>query len=246
MFGDQDRYTLFAYDSPGQGRSSGRRGDFDLFRQGPALLVHFIETIVARYDIDSLYILGESAGSGVAFYSLMEQFIPLDVKGLIFMPGVYRIPQLQSRFKRALFNMLNLFLPYLRLRSKKPFTHYAENEHLLELLQKDSYYCRFSSIRYNHGLYRFVKYLNYRIADFSIPLLIMHGCNDYYSEPAFVEELCNRLPATTLRKLAFFEKSKHWLTVSEEREEIRSCLFRWIKEQEDCRNKGKMSFSGNG
>ncbi len=233
LFGDQDRYTVFAYDSPGQGRSSGSRGRFDLFRLGPELYADFIANIISRYDIDSLYVLGESAGSLVAFYGSMEKKIPRDICGLIFMPGVYRVPQLERVMDRTVLSLLSFFVPWLRLRGKKPLTAYTENERLLGMLRNDKYFSRLSSVRYIHGIYRFVKYLNRRIEECSIPLLMLHGRYDSYSEPSCVTRFFNRIPDTTPKKIVLFDNSKHWLLGSDDIDEVRSSLFNWIEERED-------------
>ncbi len=230
LFDNDCNYKLFSFDYPGQGRSSGPRGHIDAYKELPPILEYFISNIVAKYKTENVYILGESLGALLAFYTVHEHRLPIKIRGLIFAPGVYKVKQLKKKRDLAALYLLNRLLPRCGITNKKPFTFYTNDKKILEIMNNDSHYCRFSSFRYLYSVYRLVKYQDSKISDLAVPILIFHGKSDHYTEMQDMREFFHKIPGD--KRLIILEHSKHWLIVGDEVPKIKSGIDEWIKETE--------------
>jgi alpha-beta hydrolase superfamily lysophospholipase len=229
---DESKYKYFAFDYPGQGKSSGQRGRCNTYKLLSELCFNFVSNVICDYKIDHLYIIGESLGSLVGFYTVMNYILPIQVQGIVFMPGLYQLAQLEYKKYQLLLTLMNKLIPTLRLKNIKPFTFYTNDKNILQALENDKNYCRYSSIRYIYGIYKYVEYLNDHIDRFDHPILIFHGQFDHYSDGLIVNKFYNKIKVSVPKHLVILKNSKHWLNVSDEIKVINSCIFEWIIERE--------------
>lgn len=229
LFGSDSNYNLIAFDYPSQGKSSGPRGHIDAYKELPAILAYFISNIVIKHKTDNIYLLGESLGALLAFYTIHEYRLPIKITGLIFVPGVYSVTQLKKKRALAALYLLSRLLPRCGLTNKKPFSFYTNDQQILDIMNADSYYCRFSSFRYLYSVYRLVKYQNRKINDLAVPILIFHGKSDHYTDMQDMRSFFQRIPNNINKKLIILEHSKHWLIVGSELPKIKSAIDDWIK-----------------
>lgn len=222
---EEQAYSFFAFDYPGQGRSSGKRGSCDTYKTLPILLQAFLENFVGK-SYHRLYLIGESLGSLLAFYAIVN--LRTRVDGIVMLPGVFS-------FKRKDFllaSILAFFVPNITRRNRKSFDWYTSNPLALQMLKADPYYCRLSSIRYDYGILRLTKYMLQNANHLTVPTLIFCGAKDHYSDMEHVQRFIGNLPTTVPRDLVVLDNSKHWLLVGAEIGLIKQELFKWLLKME--------------
>lgn len=220
---------FFGVDLPGWGRSSGKRGHIKSFKLYFALIENFIEKVIRQAGIKEIYIAGESMGSLVAFNTCLTYKNPL-IKGIIFIPGVYKIPALKSRIKRFFLFLFQLFFPKKVITSRTPFEYFTNDPAALERLKKDPHWLRVISMRGVFQIYKYMKFTNSNMDKLPVPLKIFHGRGDGYGTE-IPGEIRNSLSRNKNNKITYLEKSKHWLMGSGEVKTIRSKIFSWIENE---------------
>jgi lysophospholipase len=224
------KYAFFSFDYPGHGRSSGPRCNVDLYRILPAFIEYFIDRIMIREGIRQVFLLGESLGSLVAFFTQHKLRFKIACKALIFMPGIYEIKEFNSKLKLFFLHFLKVFAPWLKLKNKRPLHQLTDVQEYQDLLLHDSHIHRFGSIRYFYGIYRFFKYMRKNMKDMCVPLLIFSSRNDHYTDEKVVTTYFhNRFPAHPYNRLVFVENSRHWLLMGGDVDVIKKELFRWCE-----------------
>ncbi len=223
-------FHLFAFDYPGQGRSSGRRGACDVFNVLPRLLGAFLDQVV-HPRCDRVVLVGESLGALLAFYGIVH--CQHEVDGTIFVPGVFDIPALRKEYSRLKLRLFDAILPHYRTTNRRPFSYYTEDPGLLRTMEEDSLFCRRCSVRYIRGIVRFLDYLHVHAHLLSVPLLVLHGGKDHYSSVDSARAFLDKINPSTCWDLQVLPNSKHWLAGSGDRGIISDRLYRWL---ESCPN----------
>jgi alpha-beta hydrolase superfamily lysophospholipase len=221
---------VFAFDYPGQGRSSGVRGHLDIYKNVPEITAFIAETIIKEHSVTNLYLAGESLGALICFYVYSKKLIrTINIKGLIFMPGVYSVKDFSNRFTLFLLFFLNIFLPRLSIRNRRPLTGYTSKKKKLTQLKNDKYLGLSNSVRYLYGIYKFFRYFRNHYTMLDIPVLLFQGEYDYYSTVKDFKNFYELVQQNPQNRIVHLENSRHWLLVGEETDIIKEELYNWIK-----------------
>jgi lysophospholipase len=225
-----DRYTFFSFDYPGHGRSSGPRCDVDLFKVLPPLIEYFIDRVVLKAGIKKIFIIGESLGSLVAFFTPHIIKEKIECKGLIFMPGIYEVDRFKRRTGVFLLYLLRFLAPWLKIKNKRSLRRLTDVPEFQDLLLNDPYIYRFGSIRYLFSIYRFLRYMQENLNTVDLPLLIFNSTKDYYTDKDLVNNYFhNKFPPGENKRLVFLEHSVHWLLIGGDLDIIKTELFQWCE-----------------
>jgi len=223
------KIIYFAFDNPGQGKSSGSRGMCDLYKLIPHLIRYFIENIIILYKIRNLYILGESLGSLTGFYFINTIPITcLKITGVIFLPALFRIKESENTGKRIMIALLNSLYPGLLIRNRTDFSFYTNDEKKLKELNRDPYYSHEMTIRLLYGIFRLYDYFKMNIHLINLPVLFVHGKADHYSGKKDLIRTFKQIKNSPCKRIAYFSHSKHWLMISDEIEKIKAKVYKWI------------------
>lgn len=230
-------FIYFSFDNPGQGRSSGSRGNCNIYKHGPQLIKYFIENIIVQFKIKNLYIIGESSGALMGFYFINNYKINvLNIAGIIFIPAIFRIKEMESPGKQMAVSLLNIFFPELPVKNRTSFSFYTSDENKLKELSNDKYYGNKISIRFLYGIHRFHKYLKRNIHRLNIPVLFIHGKDDHYSGKKDLTAAFRRIKYSINKQIIYLCKSNHWIMIGEEFTEKKNKIHHWITKIEKITN----------
>lgn len=223
-------FKIFAFDYPGQGRSSGKKGHCDIYKVVPEITAFIANTIIKKHSITILFLAGESLGALICFYVYSKKLIPdIKINGLIFMPGVYAVKDFSNKPKLLLLYILNLLIPWFRIKNKRPLSAYTDKKKKLDALKNDNYLSSSHSVKYLYGIYKFFHYFQHYFSLLKIPVLIFQGKLDYHSTVKDFGNFYNLVHQTAQNKLVYLAKSRHWLLLGEETDTIKDELYNWIK-----------------
>lgn len=194
---------FYAFDLPGFGSSSGKRGHIDSFESYIDLLDKFITNKIERAGVKELYLVGEGMGSLLGFYYSQNRGSSL-VKGIVFLPGLFYIEELRSPFLRAALGLLNLAVPELMIRGE-------------------------CSIRLLSELNSYLKYMRREIESSPVPILIFQGKDELYRGVTECIEVFTRVSAGKENRIVILENSSRNLLVDHDLTEIRAVLQSWIE-----------------
>lgn len=194
---------FYAFDLPGFGSSSGKRGHIDSFESYIDLLDKFITNKIERAGVKELYLVGEGMGSLLGFYYSRNRGSAL-VKGLIFLPGLFYIEELKRPLLRGTLGLLNIVTP--------------------ELMTGRS-----CSIRLLSELKRYLKYMRREIENSPVPILIFQGKDDLYQGVTECIEVFTRVSSSEENRIVILENSSRSLLLDHDLAEIRAVLQSWIE-----------------
>lgn len=222
------RVDFYALDLPGFGNSSGKRGHIDSFDIYIELIDKFIADKIERSGVKELYLVCESMGSLLGFYYSRNRASSL-VKGLVFLPGIFHVRELQNPFVRAALGLLNLIVPEFNIRGRRSIRAYTNNSRFWDVLENDPLWVRDKSIRLISEIDKYLTYMQKEIENSTVPILIFHGKDDFYNGIEECIKIFAKVSFSEQNRIVILENSNHWLIIDNDLREIRAFLLRWIE-----------------
>lgn len=222
------KVDFYAFDLTGFGNSSGKRGHIDSFDIYIELIDKFIANKIARAGVKELYLVGESMGSLLGFYYCRNRASSL-VKGLVFMPGMFYIEELQKPLARVVLGLLNLIAPRFTIRGKRSIRAYTNNSMFWDLLEDDLLWVREKSIRLISEIDRYLKYMQRELENLAVPILIFQGKDELYRGIGDCIKVFARVSFSAENRIVILNKSNRWLLIDSDLAEIRAVLQNWIE-----------------
>jgi acylglycerol lipase len=174
-------YAIYSYDQRGHGQSPGLKGYIDKFSCFVNDLDHFLRYIRKKHSETKIYIIGHSIGGTIAAtfaVSHQKEFNGLILSGALTKPGAS-----VSKILITIAPILSLLVPKIGLYTIDALSVSRDEVVVKNYINDPLVYRGKIRTRLGIEILKGMQALPYRIAQISLPILILHGSDDRLSEP---------------------------------------------------------------
>jgi alpha-beta hydrolase superfamily lysophospholipase len=218
-------FAVHALDLRGNGRSPGKRGHVDAWGDYREDLRRFVELVRREEPGRPLFLLGNSLGGLIAIEYAMHH--PEGLRGVIAAApplGQLSVPPVLL----ALGRVMSRIWPAFSLETGMDLSGLARDPAVVAELLADPLFHRLGSARLSTEVREAIVRVQSRAAEFSLPLLVLHGSKDRMVPPdgsrAFVARVAR--PDT---RLIEYPEGRHVLFADSDREQVLADLVQWIE-----------------
>jgi alpha-beta hydrolase superfamily lysophospholipase len=232
----QPKTGLYAYDVRGQGSDPirTRRGDIGDPKDWYNDLAAFTQLVEEQHPDARIVWYGESMGALIAAHSLSRMppgAEPID--GLILSSPIVRFRDDMPAWKRQLIQVAAATFPNARVsldalsggqdvQMTQATTHAAQAE-------TNDYHIEQHTLRLLGTLGRHIDGMNDCAATFRMPVLVLHGDQDYFNDDSDVRGFVARIPEKTSATYRNYPGSYHLLMYDAKKERIFRDVTRWVE-----------------
>jgi alpha-beta hydrolase superfamily lysophospholipase len=235
MLAHQPKTGLYAYEVRGQGSDPihARRGDIgdphDWYRD----LFAFTQLVREQHPDAKVVWFGESMGALIAAHAWHEapdHDPPCD--GLVLSSPIVRfrddIPAWTPGLVQVAASTLPLARVSLETLSGGQSVQMTQKSHHDEQVKQNSYHVEEHTLRLIGALTRLIDGMNDCAAGFQIPVLVLHGGQDYFNNDSDVRGFVARIPSGTPKTYRNYPQAYHLLMYDEKRDAIFRDVERWL------------------
>jgi acylglycerol lipase len=217
-------YTVYTFDLRGHGRSPGKRILFQHIDQHRDDVGKFLAWVQEAAGDLPLFLFGHSMGGLVVSYYVLTQRPTLH--GVILSAPAVKLDSVSPLLVAAA-RLLAKVMPALPFRQLE-FAAISRDPVVLEENKNDPLiYHGGIPVVTGLAMARAVDYVQQHMADFDLPLLILHGTADRMVTPAGSQQLYDRA-ATPDKTLKLYDGLYHELLNEPEKEEILAEMVAWL------------------
>lgn len=230
--------AVYAYEVRGQGSDPihHRRGDIGDPAQWYSDLEAFTQLVEERHPDAKIIWYGESMGALIATHALCSAPSgkpPCD--GLVLSSPIVRFKDDIEPWKIALVQVAAATLPLARvpieaLGDGKDVQMTQESTHT-EQSQTNSYNVEKHTLRLLAALARLIGGMNDCAAKLEIPVLVLHGEEDYFNTDPDIRGFVARIPSGVSKTYRNYPDAYHLLMYDEKREKVFRDVGKWLNQQ---------------
>lgn len=218
-------YAVYALDLRGHGESEGEKFFVNAFDEYIEDLVVFLDLVREKEKRKPLFLLGHSMGGAVASLFVLKRSPKLT--GLILTAPALEPAENVSPFLIRLSAVISRFFPKAPVTKVdiKSLSHLPE---VIEAARKDPLSNeRPAPARTGYEILRAMDRIQGRATEISVPLLVMHGTEDYLTNPRGSENLFKKAGSTD-KTIKFYEGLYHEILNEPEREQVLVDIAVWM------------------
>lgn len=217
-------YIICSFDLRGHGRSPGQRGYINSWGEYRADLTAFLDLVKSEQPSLPLFLLGQSMGGTIALDYVLRQ---LDgISGLILMSPALGLRI--SPWKLVVGRVLSGILPHFALNTGLDFSTGSRDPEMVAACARDPLRHRQGTARLATELLQTIDWVNARVSEVSVPLLILHGGADLItpldSSRVFVDHL-----TISDREIQEYPDSYHELQNDLDYRQVFADIERWLE-----------------
>ncbi len=220
-------HALLAIDLRGHGRSAGRRGHVPSLEVVLDDLDLLVEEAARRFPGRPRFLYGHSMGALLVLYYTLRRRPPLS--GVIAAGSALRTTLEGQRAKVILVRLLSRFLPTLLLASGLDPATISRDPAVVQAYCNDPLVHDRISFRLAGELLRISRWVMEHAADFSLPLLLLHGGADRLTLPEGSREFADRANRNCTLKI--WEGLYHEVHNEPEQGEVLDYILSWVEER---------------
>jgi acylglycerol lipase len=224
-------FSLTAFDQRGHGKSGGQRGHFPSLETMLDDIHEHIRQASDKFLELPVFLYGHSLGGLLVLnYATFHQH---SLTGVIATAAALRTPVLEQKFKMSLAKVMGGFLPTLTIPTGLDTGGLSCDPEVIRAYKEDPLVHDLGTLASGRmGLFAVDRAFAHA-AEFSTPLLLMHGTADILAYPRGSQEFCTLVPGKcTLKLWAGFY---HEIHNEPGQNEVIAFMIDWIKSQ--LRNK---------
>lgn len=218
-------YAVYALDLRGHGESEGEKFFVNAFDEYIEDLVVFLDLVREKEKRKPLFLLGHSMGGAVASLFVLKRSPKLT--GLILTAPALEPAENVSPSLIRLSAVISRFFPKAPVTKVdiKSLSHLPE---VIEAARKDPLSNeRPAPARTGYEILRAMDRIQGRATEISVPLLVMHGTEDYLTNPRGSENLFKKAGSTD-KTIKFYEGLYHEILNEPEREQVLVDIAVWM------------------
>ncbi len=233
---NQPKTALYAYEVRGQGSDpfKERRGDIDHPELWYRDLLTFTATVRKRHPGARIIWMGESMGGLIASHTLSREGMgkaPCD--GLILSSPVVRIRADVPAWKKEVLKLAAATAPTGRISMEtlaggQPLQMTHTSTHL-EQAETNAWNIDEHTFRLLDALATHIEEMDACAESFGVPVLILHGGKDFFTERSSVLEFMSHIPAGTPKTLRYYPDAFHLLMYDDRKDEVFHDVERWLR-----------------
>ncbi len=187
------QYAVYALDLRGHGRSSGQRGYINSWADFRQDLLAFLQLIKTQQPESPVFVLGHSLGAIIVLdYVLRYPQEASKLHGAIALaPAIGKVGV--SKFRLFVGKLLSRVWPSFTLNTGIDLTAASRDEKVLAAYAQDTLRHTLATARLATEFFTTVDWVNAHVADWQLPLLILHGGADRVALPEGSKIFCQRL-----------------------------------------------------
>lgn len=217
-------YSLMSYDLRGHGRSQGPRGFAPSFESLMQDMDLFLERCRERFPGKALFLYGHSLGGLLALNYVLRRKPPL--AGVIVTSPGLRTALQEQRLKILLARFLGAIIPRLALPSGLDPQGISRDPEVVRRYVDDPLVHDRAAVGLGKSLLDAIDYAFEHAAEFSLPLLLMHGTEDRIAYPRGSQEFAAQVQGDCTFKL--WEGMSHELHNEPEKDEVFAFMLNWL------------------
>ncbi len=222
--------SVFTFDGRGHGKSADGKPTayFDSYKdylRDIDSLFKKVKTYVP--DLPS-FLYGHSMGGGMVAAYLLD-YRP-DTAGAILSSPAIKEAEGTSKILVAISGLISKWFPKFKVLVLDPFKISRIQEEVEKYLQDPLVYTQPIPARTGHELLKMMRSIQERASEISLPLLLIHGSADDFTNPKGSEMLAERAGSID-KTLKIFPGGYHELINDSDQDEVMDVIIRWIRER---------------
>jgi len=234
------RTAIYAAETRGQGNDpiKERRGHIDDKKKWFHDLVSFTHLVRQRHPVAKIVWCGESMGSLIALHTYAQAARSHDLcDAMILASPIIGIRGDFPKWKEHLTNTMAALFPKARISleslSGKEDVHVTKDTIHEEQVTKNSYHIKRHTLHLLSTLGKMARAMTEAAQKLDIPVLVLHGGKDVFSDPQDVEAFFEKIPAAAPHTRKFYPESFHLLFHDHQSELVVSDIAAWLKGLEE-------------
>jgi len=232
---NQPKTALYAYEVRGQGSDpfKERRGDIDDPKLWYRDLLAFTGMVRKRHPDAKILWMGESMGGLIAAHTWRESLNghpPCD--GLILSSPVVKIRSDVPEWKKEILKLAAAAAPTGRISIEAlaggqsvQMTHTSTH---VEQAETNAWNIDEHTFRLLDALSNHIESMNSCAETFRVPVLVLHGGKDFFTEDSSVREFMSHIPRRTPKKLLYYPDAYHLLMYDTRKDQVIRDIERWL------------------
>ncbi|WP_241236347.1 alpha/beta hydrolase [Brevibacillus marinus] len=230
---NQCGYAVYAGDLPGWGRSFGRKGHVDAFREYLEAVREWLDQVRAEAGAADkpLYLMGHSLGGLIAIRFLQQENGQDQVSGAILSSPCLKLRLAVPAWKRKAAEQLNRFWPKLRMSNQIAPWMVSRDETVRRQYDADPLVYRKVSVRWFCELQNAMRAAREEAEKLTVPLLIVQAGDDQLVDPAAAADFVKRASSSD-KTFQLFPALYHEVLNEPEREQVLAAIGEWLHRRE--------------
>ncbi|MFN6536843.1 MAG: lysophospholipase [Nostoc sp. EkiNYC01] len=221
-------YAVYSFDLRGHGRSPGQQGYINSWSEFREDLRAFLEFIKTQQPGSPIFLLGHSLGSVIVLdYVLRYPQEASALQGVITLaPALGKVGV--SKIRLLIGKLLSRVWPRFTLNSGLDVSAASRDEKILAAYAQDSLRHTRASARLATEFLTTVDWVNAHVADWQLPLLILHGGADRVTLPEGGKIFCQRVSSPDKLRIEY-PGAYHELQNDLNYQEVLADLENWLE-----------------
>jgi alpha-beta hydrolase superfamily lysophospholipase len=229
QFLTQGGYSVLAVDLHGHGKATGQRGHVPSSQAFLEDIDRLLQEAERRHPGKPRFLYGHSLGGLlVLFYALRRK---PQLAGVISSSPGLRSPVLEQKAKIAFAKIMGSLLPSLSIPVGLDAATISRDPEVVQAYQKDPLVHDVVTLATTKYSIQIVPWTWEHAAEFSLPLLLMHGTGDRLTYHAGSQEFSRLIPGDCTLKL--WDGLYHELHNEPEKDQVLNCLVAWMDDRLD-------------
>ncbi|MCF2149459.1 lysophospholipase [Desmonostoc muscorum LEGE 12446] len=226
-------YAVYSFDLRGHGRSPGQQGHINSWSEFREDLRAFLEFIKTQQPGSPIFLLGHSLGSVIVLdYTLRYPQEASALQGVITLaPALGKVGV--SKIRLLIGKLLSRVWPRFTLNTGLDVSAASRDEKILAAYAQDSLRHTRASARLATEFLTTVDWVNAHVADWQLPLLILHGGADRVTLPEGGKIFCQRVSCPDKLRIEY-PGAYHELQNDLNYQEVLADLENWLERHLPC------------
>ena len=217
-------YALYGLDLRGHGRSGGRRGSINKWKEYRDDLQEFLIMIKEKESNQTVFTVGQSLGGLIVLEFALHY--PQEVKGVIVSAPGLSEPNI-SPILRILLQTLSSIWPHLTLNPKLDLSGVSRDPKEVEKMLSDPLTDPKYSPRFAMETLSALQWTHANAADFRVPIIIIHGSADPITSPKGSQTFFEHITIED-KTLKLYEGGYHQSFIDVNRDEVIRDVVKWL------------------
>lgn len=221
---NRNQYAMLSFDLRGHGKSEGKRGHAPSYAALMSDIDKLLNEATVRYPNLPCFLYGHSLGGNLAIYYVLRK--RPNLTGVIASGPLLRLAYRPSQWKNGILRGMQAIRLNLSMRSGLDDTALSRDLEVVRNYRNDPLTHDLISARLAMDMIRYGQWNLNHAAEFSLPLLLMHGEADRITSATATAEFAKKVAHGCTLKI--WEKFNHELHNEPEQQQVFDYVLKWM------------------